>query len=281
LSSYYKTPSDTLLSFSGGRTSAYMLYRVLDAYDGKLPDHFQVCFSNTGKEMPETLDFVRDCEEKWDVPITWLEYDGRTRAEGDENNTYSYKIVDYATAARNGEPFERLIDDIGQLPNPMTRWCSGQLKVRTIHRYLKDVGFETPYLSMLGLRADEPRRAMRLSGKVTEGSEKVLPLYWDGVTKEQIGQFWADHEFDLKLPNRGGVNDWGNCDLCFLKGMGIRKSLIEQRPDLVDWWIAQEKKVSNVFNAGSKSYSELAVIATGTLDMFSGADESLPCFCGD
>ena len=79
-----------------------MLYRVLDAYDGKLPDHFQVCFSNTGKEMPETLDFVRDCEKKWDVPITWLEYDGRTKVEDEDKHTYHYKVVDYATAARNG-----------------------------------------------------------------------------------------------------------------------------------------------------------------------------------
>ena len=93
MSSYYTTPSDTLLSFSGGRTSAFMLNRVLDAYDGKLPDHFQVCFSNTGKEMPETLDFVRDCQERWDVPITWLEYDGRTTAERRQRTKRSTLII--------------------------------------------------------------------------------------------------------------------------------------------------------------------------------------------
>ena len=52
------------ISFSGGRTSAYMLWRVLQAHGGTLPDHIKVVFANTGKEMPETLDFVRDCGEQ-------------------------------------------------------------------------------------------------------------------------------------------------------------------------------------------------------------------------
>ena len=60
----------TCISFSGGRTSAYMLWRVLDA-NGGLTAQTVVCFANTGKEVEATLRFVRDCASHWRVPIHW------------------------------------------------------------------------------------------------------------------------------------------------------------------------------------------------------------------
>ena len=51
----YIITQPTCISFSGGRTSAYMLYKVLEANDG-LPEMAKVCFANTGKEMIETFD---------------------------------------------------------------------------------------------------------------------------------------------------------------------------------------------------------------------------------
>lgn len=69
----FKITVPTCISFSGGRTSAYMLWRVLQS-NGGLPDEAIVCFANTGKEDEATLRFVRDCAEHWQVSITWLEY---------------------------------------------------------------------------------------------------------------------------------------------------------------------------------------------------------------
>ena len=71
---------NTIISFSGGRTSAYMLRMLLDEHDGTLPDDWITIFTNTGKEKPETLDFVNQCSIRWNVPIVWLEYvpDGTT-----------------------------------------------------------------------------------------------------------------------------------------------------------------------------------------------------------
>lgn len=66
-----------VLSISGGRTSAYMLRMVLDAHGGALPPDVLAIFANTGKEMPETLDFIEECSQRWSVPIKWLEYRGR------------------------------------------------------------------------------------------------------------------------------------------------------------------------------------------------------------
>lgn len=72
----------TCISFSGGRTSAYMLWRVLQA-NGGLPADAVVCFANTGKEVEATLRFVRDCAEHWHVPNLASKPSGaRFRADG-------------------------------------------------------------------------------------------------------------------------------------------------------------------------------------------------------
>jgi hypothetical protein len=84
----------TGISFSGGRSSAYMLWRILDA-NGGLPEHTRVCFANTGKEAEATLRFVRNCGERWRVPITWIEY---------RDDPTGWAVVDFATASRKGEP---------------------------------------------------------------------------------------------------------------------------------------------------------------------------------
>lgn len=100
----------TCISFSGGRTSAYMLWRVLQANDG-LPADTVVCFANTGKEVEATLRFVQDCAEHWNVPIHWLEY---------LPTEPGFIQVDFGRASRQGEPFEALILKRQYLPQ--TRW---------------------------------------------------------------------------------------------------------------------------------------------------------------
>jgi len=69
----FKIIEPTVISFSGGRTSAYMLWRVLQSNNG-LPADAIVCFANTGKEEEATLEFVRDCALNWGVNIHWLEF---------------------------------------------------------------------------------------------------------------------------------------------------------------------------------------------------------------
>lgn len=77
-----------VINFSGGRTSAYMAKRLID--EG-LEDYI-VTFQNTGKEMPQTLEFVNECDKRWGLNILWLEY----------RKPASFAVVDYETASRNG-----------------------------------------------------------------------------------------------------------------------------------------------------------------------------------
>ena len=56
--SYILPDGNVQISFSGGRTSAFMLHQILEANNG-LPDRAKVIFTNTGREMEQTLDFVQ------------------------------------------------------------------------------------------------------------------------------------------------------------------------------------------------------------------------------
>ena len=283
----YLIDEPTAISFSGGRTSGYMLWKCLEAHDGKLPDEAKVTFANTGKEMPQTLDFVQACSDNWGVDIVWLEYDGRSVKKGTEDSKrvlydYRFKKVTHATASRNGEPFAQLIKDMGCLPNGVHRACSGHLKIRTMQRYLYSLGWEKNYQCFVGLRGDEQRRAAKLHGKTNDQQEVWCPLFVDKVTKEDVGAFWNAQSFDLDLPNNVGVTDWGNCDLCFLKGRSKRASIIRERPELADWWSEQEKAANDQFDRASPSYAQMKVIATDQPSLFDFSDdESISCFCGD
>ena len=289
--SLYYIDEPTCISFSGGRTSAFMLHKVLEAHDGELPEFAKVTFANTGKEMPQTLDFVNDVAEKWGVDIVWLERFAREARE-DEKNKYVYetKIVDYESASRKGEPFAALIKARRYAPNPVARFCTSDLKIRAIKEYLIDMlGWETPYTSLIGIRGDEVRRAVKMNGTIESGQERYLPLYLDGVSAKDVGKFWEQNDFDLGLPNNNGVTDWGNCDLCFLKGTGKKQSIIRERPDLADWWIKQEEQLSAAVGKGaffrkdSPSYRMMQTIALEQSTIFDEifTDESISCFCGD
>ena len=282
--SLYYINEPTCISFSGGRTSAFMLHKVLEAHDGDLPEFAKVTFANTGKEMPQTLDFVRDCGENWGVDIAWLERFSRKSRE-DEKNKYVYetKVVDYASASRNGEPFAQLIKTLGRTPSPVVRLCTFQLKIKAISEYLIDVcDFEKPYTTFIGIRGDEVRRASKMNDTILDGQERYLPLYLDGITAKDVGGFWSNNNFDLNLPNHNGVNDLGNCDLCFLKGYKIRQSIIREKPELADWWIEQEGE-SLYFDLNSPSYKTMKKIALEQTSIFDDIyrNETLSCFCGD
>jgi len=59
------------VSFSGGRTSAYMTKLLLDNWSDRYD--FIVTFANTGLEHPKTLEFVRNCDDHFGFNTVWLE----------------------------------------------------------------------------------------------------------------------------------------------------------------------------------------------------------------
>jgi len=256
-----------------------MLWRVLQSNSG-LPDEAKVCFANTGKEEEATLRFVDRCSKEWGVPITWVEY----------RSGPAFEVVTFETVSRNGEPFESVIYQRGgYLPNRVARYCSSELKTRTMHRYLRSVGWEE-WDTFIGIRADEPRRVSKFRANPhpeTKAEEVHMPLVPNNIGSNDVGKFWERQPFDLELPNINGKTMHGNCDLCYLKPADQVLSLITEKPDRAVWWAAQEQKAEAVANTASRfrddrpSYAQMAKFAEQQIDMFDPKEEGISCFCGD
>ena len=215
-----------LISFSGGRTSAFMCKLILEHSTYKDYEKLFV-FANTGKEREETLSFVDQVDKEFNLNLVWVEADiPPTKGEGT-----NYRIVDFESASRNGEPFETLIQKFG-LPSKYFRHCTRDLKEIPIHKYAKSI-FGNDYLTAIGIRADEKHR-------IGSDPKKIYPLAEIGIDEKIVRSFWERQTFDL------GLKDYeGNCDLCFLKSNRKKLTLISENPNIVDWWNEMELKYGN------------------------------------
>ena len=286
----FRVTGRTCISFSGGRTSAYMLWRVLQSNDGKLPSECIVCFANTGKEEEQTLRFVKECGDRWGVKINWVEY--RVEDPG-------FAVVDFDTASRNGEPFEAIIKKRSYLPNPVNRFCTSELKIRTMHKFQRahwaSLGLDAKGIDwdqFIGIRADEQSRVrkIRARGHSTESVHETMcmPLADAGVGVGDVIQFWNEQPFDLELDTVNGRTLSGNCDLCFLKPAAQILSLINQRPERATWWAKMEstslasKPSGALFRSDRATYAQMQANAGRQADAFGHDDEEgIACFCGD
>lgn len=289
----YLIPPQSVISFSGGRTSGFMLRRILDAFGGALPADRHVVFANTGKERAETLDFVQEVSARWGVHVAWLEYDPEA-----EHKT---AIVSHNSASRNGEPLAAIFRARSMLPNPTMRFCTIEGKIKRIRAYARHFLGYASWTNVVGLRADEMRRVLKQRARAASGKDgkgvgaPCMPLAAAGVTRRDVKAFWDAQPFDLRLKNVGGSTPEGNCDLCFLKSAATIAGVIRRRPDLARWWIDQEVDAAGrgrmdrpelaLFRDDRPSYAQqlAAVQAQGDFADFFGEMEgsSLDCACTD
>jgi 3'-phosphoadenosine 5'-phosphosulfate sulfotransferase (PAPS reductase)/FAD synthetase len=243
-----------VINFSGGRTSAYMTKRLID--EG---GEYLITFQNTGKEMQGTLDFINECDKQWNLNIVWLEY----------RKPASFEVVTYETASRNGRPYKELLEQRpSSIPNMQFRYCTQELKIMTLKRYLKSIGI-TDYTSFNGIRYDEPRRWQKTKDS---DYDVELPLVKWKVNKQDVLNFWKEQPFDLK------VNEpYGNCPCCFLKGKGKLSIIAKEKPELFQWWIDIENESKHQFKK-EISYQQIKDKSQSQLGLWDN-DPSFECFC--
>lgn len=242
-----------IVSFSGGRTSAYMLWFILNEWEHRSEYEIKVVFANTGLEDSETLVFVHRCSIYFKVPIVWVEarhLDDNGKPFSPKGWAVKHQVVDFFTAAKkpyhikdsftkkhltnppywksdwSWTPFEEMISVLG-IPSTNAPTCSPQLKRKAIESYARSIGWKG-YYTAIGIRYDEPKRISPAAKK----RRLIYVLAEDTVmAKYDILTWWKNHEFDLNVKT-----GFGNCDMCWKKSIKQLVSNAKTEPGRLDWW---------------------------------------------
>ncbi len=206
-----------ILSLSGGKDSAalavYMRDRVSD---------MEYIFHDTGKELPETYDYMAKLESILGRPVE------RTTPD---------------------DSFEHWLAVYGDmLPSNHRRWCTKMLKLKPFEEF---VGTE-PVINYVGLRADEARTGY-ISTK--PNITAVYPFQEDGLVKADIIRILEDS--GLGLPP---YMDWGRtrsgCFFCFYQQKIEWVRLKQQHPHLYEEAKAYEVRSAEVSQGFTWAQSE-------------------------
>jgi hypothetical protein len=220
------------ISFSGGKTSAFMTRWLLDNKRDDYTD-IVILFANTGQENEETLRFVERCDKEWGLGVVWVE----AVINPEKGKGTRHRVVNYETASRAGEPFEDAIKKFG-IPNQAAPFCTRELKKSSMTSYLRSLGWKKgDYQTAIGIRFDEVDRVN--SNMVKE--KIIYPLIEDiKVTKEMIAAYWRSQSFTLNLREHEG-----NCSWCYKKSLRKLLTLAQDTPEIFDFPIRMERLYGN------------------------------------
>jgi len=193
-----------ILSLSGGKDSAALAIHMRDRIDD-----MEYVFLDTGKELPETYEYLNKLEAYLGKPVVRL------------NSEYNFDhwLKTYA----------------GFLPSRNMRWCTRMLKIKPFEAYC---GEDTIY-SYIGIRADE-NRAGYISNK-----ENIIPVYpfiEDGINKDDV--FRMLEESAVGVPEYYKWRSRSGCYFCFFQRKSEWVGLKENHPDLFEKAKAYEKSTT-------------------------------------
>jgi hypothetical protein len=262
----------TVVSFSGGKTSAYMAWWLKNHTDLDLA----YVFANTGQEHPKTLEFVDRCDREWGLGVVWVEADVR---HGERVGSKA-RVVSFETASMDGKPFEEVIKKYGLVGAGGYMHCTRELKANPIRDYCENT-YET-YRLAIGIRVDEIDR-MQAGAKE---KRLIYPLVSMNPTdKAKVDRFWSAQPWTLDIPPL-----LGNCVWCWKKSTRKLLTIMDDSPEFFEFPERMEKehkgRGSDFIFRGRMTVGDLRDAASNpfgrwvegmNLDLFSELDAHAGC----
>ena len=209
-----------VVSFSGGRTSAYLCKVMIDTFGRENVDFI---YMDTGAEHPKTYGFIKRVNEHFNLNLTCLQGDfNQPVGEG-----HTYNVVDINELKHdpaNGV-YGQLMKKYG-VPTLASAWCTSRMKEETHDKYCDDKYGKENYITWIGIRADEPNR-------LNIGKNPLL-RYMAEITdfeKQDVIHWWSKMPFDLEIDEH-----LGNCVFCFKKGHSKIALAARDEPELLAQW---------------------------------------------
>jgi hypothetical protein len=209
-----------VVSFSGGRTSAYLCKIMIDTY-GR--DNVDFIYMDTGAEHSKTYEFIRNVNREFGLDLVCL--------RGDFNQPlgkgHQYDIVDIENIKPDLEPYRAMVNKYGT-PTVASGWCTSRMKEETHDKYCNDVYGKGNYETWIGIRADEPKR---LGGVGKKKSLRYMAEVTD-AEKQDVLNYWSKMPFNLN------IDEWlGNCVFCFKKSNLKLAAAQRDEPQLYVKWL--------------------------------------------
>ncbi|CDG99841.1 phosphoadenosine phosphosulfate reductase family protein [Xenorhabdus bovienii] len=189
-----------VVSFSGGRTSAYLVYLMEQRRQQGEEVHY--IFMDTGAEHPMTYRFVREVVKFWDIPLVVLQAEMNPQLGASNGYTvWEPKDIQRMPVLK---PFSDMVKKYGT-PYIGGAFCTDRLKLRPFNAYCNDHFGRGNYQTWIGIRADEPRRLNRKDsiGYLADISD---------FDKQDVLDWWETQPFNLLIPEH-----LGNCVFCIKK----------------------------------------------------------------
>lgn len=214
-------PVRHILSLSGGKDSTALAIYMRDRVE-----NMEYIFHDTGKELPDTLDYIERLESYLGTRV-------------------------FRTTTR--ESFDDVLRTKGgMLPSNKRRWCTELLKLKPFETYIGD----EPCINYVGIRADEDRVGY-ISHK--PNIKAVFPFAEDGIDYDGVVRILEDA--GLGMPP---YTDWGRtrsgCFFCFYQQKIEWVRLKQHYPQLYEEAKGYEKpnRVNGqIFNWGDESLEAL------------------------
>lgn len=211
-----------VVSFSGGRTSAYLVMKIVAKYRDVL-----VVFMDTGCEHPATYKFIRDIVEFWGVEVVCIRMRIAATLRG-RNSFYRVPVADLKWDTRY---MKALIAKLGTSTARQPH-CTRDLKRRTFEKFIKKEIPDGDYVAWLGIRYDEPKRLW--------GAHAFKELRDRGLSLDDCAQLWAD------IANGADVGEYGS-DKITKRLEEVKRDKLRylaelsdfEKDDVIAWWKKQ------------------------------------------
>lgn len=203
-----------LVSFSGGRTSAYMCHLLKKM---NVPN-LEFIFMDTGAEHPKTYEFIKKCDKHFNLNLKVL----RPIVNPEMGKGMEYQQVTTDEMGWDLSTMKALVMKYGSF-DYLNAHCTTMLKTRTAQKFIKS--YDEDVTQWVGIRADEQRRL-----KDKKGFKYLADV--SDMEKQDIIEFWQAMPFDLEIEQH-----LGNCVFCVKKNPNYIGLIYRDEPELFKQWV--------------------------------------------
>jgi len=190
-----------ILGLSGGKDSTALAILM-----HKEVPQMEYFFCDTGKELPETYEYLERIKARLGIKI------------------------EYLNAERDFDHWLEVFN--GVLPSPRVRWCTRKLKIEPLEKFVGD----DKAVSYIGIRADENREGY------VSAQPNIYPVYpfkERGLVKSDILNILDDS--GIGLPSYYEWRSRSGCSFCFFQRKYEWLKLAEKHPEEFAQAVAYER----------------------------------------